>query len=188
MSSRIVIERIATEESLREDATATDLAAVGQFASASRRSEVLAWRAIVRRMLGKSVEIFYDENGAPKVDCPDTYISVSHSRDMVAVLFADRACAVDIESSERDFGKVVSRYLSEKEQYIAEEEELYAEMWSAKEALYKYYSKGSLDLVRDISIVEYNAETGMLIATVLGGAPIEVTVKREGNLVIALID
>jgi phosphopantetheinyl transferase len=188
MGSHLVIESVASEEMLRSVAVAEDVAFVESFANADRRCEVLAWRAIVRRELGEGVRIFYDEYGAPKVELPDTYISVSHSRGTVAVLFADRTCAVDIEQTNRDFRRVANRYLSQSEQMLAEQYDIFAEMWCAKEALYKYYSKGSLDLVRDISIVEYNAETGMLIATILGGAPIDVTVKREGNLVIALID
>lgn len=188
MSSRIVIEQIATEEALRKDAAVADLSLVEAFASASRRREALAWRAIVRRELGAEVAISYDEYGAPKVDIPNIYISVSHSRDMVAVLFADRECAVDIESSERDFGRVESRYLSDEERQIAEQNNLYAEMWCAKEALYKYYRKGGLDLVRDIVIGSYDSERGVLKGSVLGGAEVAVEVKREGNLVIAVID
>ena len=135
MSSRLVIEPIASEEALRECATAADLAFVEQYGSASRRCEVLAWRAIVRRELGAEVAISHDDYGAPKVDNPNTHISVSHSRDRVAVLFSNGVCAVDIESVERDFRKVASRYLSAEEQALAERYDIFAEMWSAKEAL-----------------------------------------------------
>ena len=74
MSSRIVIERIATEEALRATATAADLAVVEQYGSASRRCESLAWRAVVREELGAEVAIAYDEYGAPVVDIPNIYI------------------------------------------------------------------------------------------------------------------
>jgi phosphopantetheinyl transferase len=188
MSSRIVIEQIVAEEALRDGAAMADLALVEQFGSASRRCEALAWRAIVRRELGADVVIGYDEYGAPIVDIPNIYISVSHSRDKVAVLFAEQRCAVDIESSSRDFGRVASRYLSQEEQQLAEQNGLYAEMWSAKEALYKYYRKGALDLVADISITSYDAGRGVLCGTILGGEEIEVSVRRECDLVIALID
>ena len=186
MSSRLVIEPIASEEALRECATAADLAFVEQYGSASRRCEVLAWRAIVRRELGAEVAISHDDYGAPKVDNPNTHISVSHSRDRVAVLFSNGVCAVDIESVERDFRRVASRYLSAEEQALAERYDIFAEMWSAKEALYKYYKKGRLDLVKHISIASY--ERGVLKCSILGSEPTEVKVKREGDLVIAVID
>ena len=188
MGSLFVIEPIASEETLRASAVAEDVAFVEQFASVSRRCEVLAWRAIVRRELGCDVEITHDEYGAPTVNTPNTYISVSHSRDRVAVLLADRACAVDIESVERDFRRVATRYLSKEEQQLAEQNDLYAEMWSAKEAMYKYYRKGGLDLTRDISITAYDAGRGVLCGTILGVGEVEVSVKREGDLVVAVID
>ena len=107
---------------------------------------------------------------------------------MVAVLFADRDCAVDIESADRDFHKVMSRYLSDEEKIIAEQNDIYAEMWSAKEALYKYYKKGGLDFANDISIEAFDIDRGVLRCSILGGEPIEVKIKREENLVIAVID
>lgn len=186
MSSRLVIEPIASEEALRECATAADLEFVEQYGSASRRCEVLAWRAIVRRELGAEVAISHDDYGAPKLDNPNTYISVSHSRDRVAVLFSDRSCAVDIEQIGRGFRRIANRYLSQSEQVLAERYDIFAEMWSAKESLYKYYKKGRLDLVKHISIGAY--ESGVLKCSILGSEPIEVKIKREDNLVIAVID
>ena len=188
MASRIVIEPIAAEATLRESATAEDLAFVEQFGSVSRRCEVLAWRSIVRREVGRDVEISHDEYGAPMLNKPDTHISVSHSRDRVAVLFADGECAVDIESADRDFGRVATRYLSSEEQQLAEQNALYAEMWCAKEALYKYYKKGGLDFVKDISIAAFDIDGGVLRCSILGGEPIEVKFRRAENLVIAVID
>lgn len=186
MANRLVIEPIASEEVLRSGAMAKDLDFVEPFANADRRCEVLAWRAIVRRELGHDVGIFYDEYGAPKVDKPDTYISVSHSRGIVAVLFAEKPCAVDIEQANRDFRKVANRYLSQEEQALAEQYDIFAEMWCAKETLYKYYKKGRLDLVKHISISEY--DKGVFRCSILGSEPIEVSTRRDGDLVIAVID
>ncbi len=186
MSSRVVIERIATEEALRKGATAEDLAFVERFGAESRRCEVLAWRALVRRELG-NCRISHDEYGAPKVDIADTYIGISHSRDYVALVVSDSACAIDIEDVERNFSRVATRYLSSAEQTLAEENNLFAEMWCAKEALYKYYSKGNLDFVADISIIDYSPERGVLTATILDCTPIEVHISRRENLAIAVI-
>ena len=188
MANRLVIDSVASEEVLRSGATQEDIDFVEAFANINRRCEVLAWRAIVRRELGQDVEIFYDDYGAPKVEMPDTYISVSHSKGVVAVLFADKPCAVDIEQTNRDFRRVANRYLLQREQMLAEQYDIFAEMWCAKEALYKYYKKGGLDFVEHISISEYDLDRGVLRCSILGGEPIEVNVRREGNLAIAVID
>ena len=188
MANRLVIEIIASEKVLCEGAIAEDIDFVKTFANADRRCEVLAWRTIVRRELGQGVKIFYDEYGAPKVDVPNINISVSHSKGAVAVLFADKPCAVDIEQTNRDFRRVANRYLSQTEQALAEQRDIFAEMWCAKEALYKYYKKGKLDLVEHISIRDYDSRRGVLICSILASEPIEIKVEREGNLAIAMID
>lgn len=187
MSSRLFIENIGSEDILLAGATAEDLAYVAPFANARRRCEVLAWRAVVRRELGQDVAISYDEYGAPVVDAPNKHISISHSRTHVAVCISDAPCAVDIEQSDRDFRRVASRYLSVGELVMAEAHELFAEMWSAKEALYKLHRRGGLDLIEHIKISDYNPDRHIFVAHILGGEPIEVHVKREGNLVIALV-
>ena len=188
MSSRLFIENIDSEEVLRERVSSEDIAFVENFSNQGRRCEALAWRAIVRRELGDAVQISYDEYGAPQIDVEGKFISVSHSRGVVAVLLSDTQCAVDIEQIERDFGKVASRYLSESEREIAEKYNLFAEMWCAKETLYKYYKKGALDLVRDLTICEYLPCGSVFVARILDGELLRVQIKREDNLAIALID
>ena len=188
MANRLVVESVASESVLRDGAVAEDIDFVETFANADRRCEVLAWRTIVRRELGRGVEIFYDEYGAPKVDVPNTNISVSHSKGSVAVLFSDNPCAVDIEHTNRDFRRVANRYLAQSEQKLAEQYDIFAEMWCAKEALYKYYKKGNLDLVKHISIGDYDSDRGVLRCSILGSEPIGVKIEREGILAIAVID
>jgi predicted dehydrogenase len=129
VNSHLFIEKIGSETTLREGATAEDLAFVERISNSGRRCEVLAWRAIVRRELGADVEIFYDEYGAPKVDRPNTYIGVSHSKGVVAVYISEKPCAVDIEHSNRDFRRVADRYLSDAERSIAEQYDIFAEMF-----------------------------------------------------------
>lgn len=187
MNSRLFIENIDTEEALLRISHTEDIAVARGFSNANRRCETLAWRAIVRRELGEGVTISYDEYGAPQVDVDGKFISVSHSRGVVAVLIADGECAVDIEHAERDFGRVAERYLSPTEVKIAEQYNLYAEMWCAKEALYKLYKKGSVDLVKDLVIAEYRRENSCFVATIFCGEPIEIEIRREGPLAIAKI-
>jgi phosphopantetheinyl transferase len=142
---------------------------------------------MVRRELGDEVAISHDEYGAPQVDTPNIYISISHSRDRVALLISDSPCAVDIEDAARNFRNVSSKYLSAAEQLLAERYDLFAEIWCAKEALYKYHRKGGVDYVEQISILDYDAERQLFKASVCGGEPVVVRLKREDNHSIALI-
>ena len=187
MSSHLVIAKIGTIEELRSGATRDEWHLVESFGSERRQREALAWRAIVRREVGAECHISYDEWGAPQVDVPNTFISVSHSKEQVAVLFSDASCAVDIEQAERNFRKVASRYLSAEELALAESQSLYAELWCAKEALYKYHKKGGLDLVDSIKILDYDSEKSLFVATILDGEPIEVALSRQADVVVAQI-
>lgn len=186
MSSRLVIERVASEEVLRSGATAEDLALVEGFSSASRRCEAMAWRAIVRRVLGSEVKIGYDEYGAPVVDSPNINIGVSHSRAFVAVIFAQGACAVDIEDASRNFRRVATHFLCERELQMAEQYDIYAEMWCAKEALYKYHRRGGVEYRRDILLMEYRASEQTFLATIFG-EEVEVSVSHHEDMVVATI-
>ncbi len=68
----------------------------------SRRvAERAAWRAIVRERLGADTSIEYNENGAPVVDPGRGFISVSHTRGWVAVVWSPAPCAIDIELRDR---------------------------------------------------------------------------------------
>ncbi len=185
MSSHLVIESIGLEEELRKAANSVDIAAIEHISNPNRRCEILAWRAIVRRELGAEAQIGYDEYGAPQITSSDKYISVSHSKGVVAVLIADAPCAVDIEHADRDFRKVSSRYLSNGELAMAEQCNLFAEMWCAKEALYKYYRRGNLDFAEHIRIERYNPAKHLFVATILDSKPIEVEINYKENLVVA---
>ena len=79
------------------------------------------------------------------------------------------------------------RYLSAEELALAESQSLYAELWCAKEALYKYHKKGGLDLVDSIKILDYDSEKSLFVATILDGEPIEVALSRQADVVVAQI-
>ena len=185
--SRVFIEPIPSEEELLQTATAEEIAIVEQFGSAHRRREVLAWRAIVRRELGGDCKIGYDEWGAPEVSLPEIYISVSHSREVVAVIIGSEPCAIDIEECERNFGVVAERFTTAQERTLSNEEDWLAKLWCAKEALYKYYRKGGVEISEDIKILGYNADSTSLQASVLGTL-LEVKVERQGKYIVAIID
>ena len=190
MSSRIIIENIASEEQLRASASADDLAAVSHFGAASRRCEVLAWRSVVRREVGEC-RIGYDDCGGPTVtDALGNqllYIGVSHCRDRVAVILSERPCAIDIETVGRNFVGVACRFLMPAEMLLISEDGLLGPMWCAKEALYKFCRDRSLNLKDDIQIVECRAD-GYFVARVRGGESIAGRWWVEDEYIIAIVE
>ena len=185
--SSLFVEPITSEEALREGATAEDLAIVARFSSEHRRREVLAWRSVVRRELGNDCTIGYDEWGAPIVGTPNTHIGISHCRDLVAVIISDAPCAIDIEERGRNFERVWERYMTSEEQALSADTDWLAKVWCAKEALYKYYRKGGVDIRKDIKILGYKADSESLQATIFD-TRLEVKVESQGDYIVATID
>ena len=162
---RVIVEEIPWLYACCDcDITAADVASASRFQNERRRTEHLAWRRVVRRELGRGVEIEYNEVGAPTVNLENTHISVAHGAGRVAVAIADERIGVDIEALERDFAHVSSRYMSPKEQALSTQAEWLAMVWCAKEALYKLYGERGLDLKHDIVLTDYNPEKGEISA------------------------
>lgn len=185
--SSLHIEAILSEQHLNKVAAAKDIEFVSQFGSEHRRREALAWRAIVRREVGSGCNITYDEWGAPVVDTPNTYISVSHCDKFVAVIIADTPCAVDIESVGRNFERVAERYIGEKERQLCSDELWFAKVWCAKEALYKYHRIGGIDFIEDIKIVSYDATSQLIVAELPDHKDIVVRVAEHEGCIVASI-
>lgn len=146
------------------DITAADVASASRFQNERRRAEHLAWRRVVRRELGRGVEIGYNEVGAPTINIENTHLSVAHGAGRVAVVISDKRVGIDIESLERDFTSVSSRYMSAEEQALSTHKEWGAMVWCAKEALYKLYGERGLDLKHDIVLTDYDPEKGEISA------------------------
>lgn len=167
--------------------TAQDVASASRFQNDKRRREHLAWRRIVREELGTNVAIDYNAVGAPTVDTPNIYISVSHGADMVAVAIADEAVGVDIEAVERNFDRVKSRYMSDVESALDDNHDWAAIVWSAKESIYKLYGRREVDLMDDIHITAYNPETMELHAMVGNVDNIVVKISLVGSRAVVAV-
>ncbi len=194
---RLIVEPPLAFEEAAEWATDDELTTARGFAPARGR-EYLAWRAIVRREIGRDAAIAYNSAGAPILTNYPLHLSVSHCRGRVAdcgesadgsgrvdgsghvaVVLSDAPCAVDIECVARDFQRALPRYLSPAEQQLSAHPHFPAIAWCAKETLFKYAASTtgqSLDLLRDLHIdkVQFpdNTSCGTLIAHMLNGKPV----------------
>lgn len=166
--------------------SAEDIASAMRFQNEKRRTEHLAWRRIIRRELGASVSISYNEVGAPIVNTPDTFISVAHSKEMVAVAISDRAIGIDIESSKRDFERAKSRYMDEEELALCDSTLWGAYVWTAKEAMYKLGGLRGIDLRGDLRIESFDPQTLTMrgtIASIPNKMLIEISHKEDDTVV-----
>ena len=177
-SGCVLVARMPQLEELEALATAEELQSVASFCSCSRRRERLAWRALLRESLGEQVEVRYQESGAPIIlNSPYKYISVSHSRTHVAIALSHTPCGVDIESLDRDFSKVASRYLRDEERTLCHEEWWSAAVCCAKETLYKVAQPEGVDLLSGLRVESLDSEASVIEARVMQGEPIRLGLK-----------
>jgi 4'-phosphopantetheinyl transferase EntD len=155
---------------------AEDMAYIASLASPRRRAESAAWRAVVRERLGKDVSIKYNEAGAPIVDgnTKQCHIGVTHTAGFAAVIFSDSRCAIDMESRERDFDRVASRFISPEEAALPKSNHplFKCALWCAKETLYKSSNRRELDLLEDIKITSTDLPAGKLMGAILSSTGI----------------
>ena len=182
MSSRLIVSTLPPDDELEGWVTAEELAACRGFAP-RRRRETLAWRAMVRRELGRDVAITYGANGAPQVDC-GAFISVSHSANLVAVRIGTAPCTVDTEPLVRNFERVRRRYMTRAEEALSDDRRLPAAVWCAKEALYKLAGRPDSDFLRDIAVTSVDFAAGTLRGTIHGSGEIELTIEIHDNNII----
>lgn len=172
---RLFVERPMSASDAAPWATPDELASAAAFPPA-RQAEWLSWRAIVRREVCREfgcrpaeIAIAYNETGAPVVEGAAVHAAVSHCRGRVAVGLSDAPCAVDIESLDRNFGRIASRYMTSTEQALSDDPRWSAVVWSAKETLYKYAGRKELDLLCDLSVEQADFSAGRLVGRIRGG-------------------
>ena len=137
---------------LESRATESDLASVEGISSQSRRAERLSWRALLREV-EPLAQVEYCGRKPRILNSKYSQISVSHCVDVVAVMLGDSLCGVDVERTNRDFGRVMSRYMTSAESSLSADEHWPAVVWCAKEALFKMAGREGVDFRRDMEIL-----------------------------------
>lgn len=174
---QVAVVPIGNLAELEHNATAEELQSVEGITALSSRVARLAWRALLREMLSPTTaEVSYLPSGKPQIrNSQYQHISVSHSRDYVAVALSQDPCGVDVERIDRNFEHVKSRYITVAESQLSADRRWAAVVWCAKEALYKYAGREGLDFLRDIVIlsVQQQGESWSLVAELLGTEHVE---------------
>ena len=125
------------------------------YTSEKRKKEHLLSRLLVTEIYPTKT-IIYNEFGAPELD-NGKHISISHSKELVAVILSDKNTGLDIEQISEKSLSLASKFVSEKN-LIKLNKEKSTLIWCIKEAIYKWYQKGGVDFIKDIIITEFIAE------------------------------
>jgi len=133
-----------------------DLSTLPKVKNEQRLKEWLATRLLIHYFYPSYI-IQYDEFGKPYLNNQHS-ISISHTTKYVAVLINKKAhCGIDIEKISSKITRIKHKFLNENDllQYTSEKE--LTTLWSAKEALYKYYGKKEILFIEHLFIHNYNS-------------------------------
>jgi 4'-phosphopantetheinyl transferase len=123
-----------------------------------RKKEWLASRNLLKAMFPKNKGIRYDTNGKPFLNETSNHISISHSGDYACVyLNQQNPVGVDIQKLKPDISKGADFFLSaaELDQFGTSDNLLLHILWSAKEAVYKFFAAADIDVKKDIYLLPF---------------------------------
>lgn len=152
--------------SMLPDADSVQNEAEEKFKSESRILEWTAVRVLLYTILGRQVEIHYDEQGAPMLpDYEGLDISISHTKGYVAIALSETEyVGIDVEQIEHKEDGEQTRIEKVRERFVGDDE--YAETlvglilhWSAKESVFKVLGREGVDFLKDLKVQPFDETT-----------------------------
>lgn len=115
-----------------------------------REREIEAKENLLQHIYPKS-HFCYNSYGAPYLSNGKA-VSLSHSRELLAFISANKLAAVDLEPINSKAYQIRNKFLSQEELNLAKDNKIASLMWCAKECLYKLHQKGKLIFNKDLKI------------------------------------
>ncbi len=157
------IEETLVQLENRIQLSAIDQQKYDRFLVEKRKKEWLITRILVNQLLGKPIQIQYDENRNPYLVDTNMNISISHCRHFVCVFLDQKKyIGIDIEIPHERILKIASKFLSDKELFDLPTENPIPKLtinWSIKEAMYKYYNQKKVDFKTELQIDAFELKT-----------------------------
>lgn len=141
-----------------------DLVEIKKLKQPQRKLEWFASRWLLRYLIDPvdPIEVESDEFGKQILRNYPFQISLSHSKDLVAAITSSKhSVGIDIEFIEQRIENISRKFMSDSELSSVFDSHRLRHLylfWSAKEAIYKHYSKRKLDFKRDMIISPFVPE------------------------------
>lgn len=120
-------------------------------------------------------QIQYLDTGKPVLS-DKKYISISHSRNWVAVALSPQEIGIDMETANPKLKRIASKFVNPYEQAIFDIENLtdLQYLWTAKESIYKLAGQTGLRFKEDIIIKDFDRQKQTAQAMLLEKKPIKI--------------
>ena len=120
-----------------------------------RKKDFLVSRLLLNE-LDPNQQISYNSNGAPEI-LNGKHISISHSKNLVAIIISDKKIGLDIEYISEKPLKLSSKFNTRNSQQDLTKEKATL-IWCCKEAVFKRHQKGGVDFIKDITITKFSVK------------------------------
>jgi phosphopantetheinyl transferase len=120
----------------------SDKAVYEKIGNDRRRTEWIASRVLLKVLLNRNATIGHDADGKPYLVDGDDFISISHSKNMVAVMLAKSNLGIDIEQISPRTTKVRHKFLTGNELDWCKTDIEHTLVWTVKESAYKLIGNG----------------------------------------------
>ena len=127
---------------------------LNQLKSLVHRKGYLATRQLLKKFGIPPGSNKYDQKGAPYL-IDGRYLSITHSRNFAAIAISDKKVGIDLEFYREKIKKIGPRFLNIEEAEISDDFtdiKYLTKIWTAKEALYKNYSKPAINFRSQLHI------------------------------------
>ena len=149
-------------ETLEELLQLSHAISTADFNTEKRKKEWLVSRLLLNE-INPNYSISYNPFGAPELN-NGNYISISHSKGLVAIIISQQQVGIDIEEISEKALRVSSKFVSENNLNNLNKEKATL-IWCCKEAIYKWQQKGEVDFVTDIKLYPFKSlEKGEIMA------------------------
>lgn len=132
------------------------------YRSENRQLEWLSVRRLLREMRGEPTQIIYNEQRKPFLSNIDLNISITHSRDLTAIMLSkNKKIGLDLEYMSHNISRVAHKFINDDEYIVDDEEKKKFHMyihWCAKEALYKLCDKQDINFKKNITIEPFEPD------------------------------
>ncbi len=147
------------------------IAAIQPFTPHHPTNQSLSARALASLLSGKDLAIERDENGKPIAKNESLNLSLSHSKNFAAaIVSSQKNVGIDIETIHPRIERIAHKFLkpSELQNITTNKVETLILYWSAKESLYKLYSKKQLDFASQLIIQPFELkQKGTLTGSII---------------------
>ncbi len=136
--------------------------------SERRSLEWLSTRVMLFHLLGEEKIIHYRHDGSPYLEEGGPYISISHTREYVAILLHPKVpVGIDIETRTERVSRIANKFIAENEYIDPKQKTLHQLLhWSAKESLFKLIGLQGIDFREHLHIAPFTpALKGTMQAT-----------------------